>query len=218
VLLAIVALAGALALVVAGWASGGAFSSGASRIPKRFEVIDVADEGLPLETQRLIASLSEKLVRLGFARADHPARVPAFDGLGRQLSLVPFAHAAEGALFLMGVEARLPGRAELMLHIITPLTRGRRIETSTLGALQLIRPPGAVDLRVVLDAGSVEEIWSRHRRALTCYERGERETVAPAEWRVLAGAAYEAWVEAALRAQRLKLTGDGHCYRLRLPG
>ena len=100
-----------------------------------------------------------------------------------------------------------------MLHIITPLSGGRRVETTTLEPLESLIRPTDVDVRVVLDAESVEEIWSRHRLALNNHERAERVSVDPDHWRDLASSAYEGWLQAAVRSQRLQL--DGEMYKVR---
>jgi hypothetical protein len=116
----------------------------------------------------------------------------------------------------MGIEQHLLPRSELMLHMITPLTGKRRVETTTLGMLEtLARPPDTVDFRVVLDADTVEEIWSRHRLALSTHQRSERQVITPLEWRDHAAAAYDAWVQSAVRAQRLQLESNGQTYRVR---
>jgi hypothetical protein len=196
----------------------GLFSRGAGRIPKRLQVQEVAYADVTGDPRKHLDFLSDKLARLGFVRADHPFRIPLLQSIGYEVLLVPFANTEERAIFLMGIEARSFARVpDLMLHIVTPLSGDRRVETSTLGALQQFRAPPLVDLRVVLDAESVEEFWSRHRRALTTYERAERQQVSIGMWKPLVSAAYEAWVEAAVRAQRLRLSKDGLTYRVRAP-
>ena len=115
----------------------------------------------------------------------------------------------------MGIESRLVGQSPIMLHIITPLSGERRVETSTLVGLRALGRPPNVDAQVVADADTVEEIWSRHRLALTHHERSERLAVAPGEWRVHAARAYEAWLQSALSAQRLTLSAAGDAYVIR---
>jgi hypothetical protein len=213
--LLVAAVAGVTALIVERlFFGGGLFTGGAVRIPKRFVVKDVPTGDIPADARRPLDYLTEKLRRLGFAPADLPVRVPALQSVGHQVLLVPFAHPEESAIFLMGIESRLP-RTELMLHIVTPLKDGRRVETSTLAALRHVRPPESVDVRVVTDAESIEEIWSRHRRALMQYERSERLAIEPEGWKVPIAQAYDAWVEAAIRARRIQLSRDGSTYRLR---
>ena len=215
-LLGIIALAGLLAVgLVRLTLPRGVFSRGNGRIPKYFSVADITDGQIPADAQRPLAYLTEKLTRLGFVRADLPVHVPTMQTLRQRLLIVPFVHTGERTLFVMGIETRWPPRSELMLHLVTPMQDGRRIETSTLAALQQIRPPANVDLRVVLDADSVEEIWSRHRRAHTHNARGERDVIELDEWRTLMTLTYEGWLSAALRAQRLRLNKDGLTYRLR---
>ena len=153
---------------------------------------------------------------LGFRPSETAFRVPALERHKHQLLLIPFVHPHDQSLFLMGIDSRWSPRADLMLHILTPLTGDRRVETTTLGALQLIRPPVGVDLNVVLDADKVEEIWSRHRLALNRYERDARQPFGD-DWQELLRASYGSWVKAALRAQRLALTKDEAVYRLRAP-
>ncbi len=215
-LLAIIAVAGVLSMALVRLTHPkGVFSRGSGKIPKYFSVADVPDGQIPADARRPLTYLTDKLTKLGFVRADIPVHVPAMQTYRRQLLLVPFVHTDEQCMFIMGIESRWPPRSELMLHLITPLADGRRVETSTLGALQQIRPPANVDLRVVLDADTVEEIWSRHRRALSLYERRERMDIELDEWRVLMAITYEGWLAAALRAQRLSLNKDGLTYRLR---
>jgi hypothetical protein len=199
----------------------GLFSRGAGRIPKRLQVEELSYEDISGDPRKHLDFLSDKLGRLGFVRTDHPFRVPVLQSIGYEVLLVPFANTEERAIFLMGIEARSFARVpDLMLHIVTPMSGDvSRVETSTLGALQPqhVRTPARVDLRVVHDAESVEEFWSRHRRALTTYERAQRQPVSIANWKPLVSAAYEAWVEAAVRAQRLRLSKDGLTYRVRAP-
>jgi hypothetical protein len=71
-----------------------------------------------------------------------------------------------------------------------------------------------VSARVVLDAETVEQVWSRHRLALTEHERADRAPVDPAAWRRHAASAYEAWLQAGVRARRLTLATDGDGYRI----
>lgn len=195
--------------------TGGLFTGGAARIPKRFIVSDLATTEIPNDARRPLDYLSDRLKRLGFIPADLPVRVPALQSFGHRVVIVPFVHSGESAIFLMGIESRWAPRAELMLHILTPLRDGRRVETTTLAALRHLRPPESVDVRVVLDAGSVDEIWSQHRRALMKHERSARLPIDPGTWKVPVAQAYDAWVEAAVRAQRLKLSRDGAAYHLR---
>lgn len=195
--------------------AGGLFTGGAGRIPKRFIVSDLPTADIPSDARRPLDYLSERLKRLGFVPADLPVRVPALQSFGHRVVLVPFVHHGEHAIFMMGIESRWAPRAELMLHILTPLKDGKRVETTTLAALRHIKPPESVDVRVVLDAGSVDEIWSQHRRALMKYERAERLEIDAGHWKVPVAQAYDAWVESAVRAQRLRLSRDGATYHLR---
>jgi hypothetical protein len=179
-------------------------------------VKDIPNSDIPSSAKQPLEFLTSKLGSLGFRPADLPVRVPALQSFGYRLLLVPFAHVEESTFFLMGIEQHLLPRSELMLHIITPLNGRRRVETTTLGALEtLAHPPDTVGLRVVLDADSVEEIWSRHRLALSGHQRSERQTITPEEWRDHAAAAYDAWVQSAVRAQRLQLESNGQTYRVR---
>lgn len=169
---------------------------------------------IPRDARQPLSYLSERLGQQGFAAADQPVRVPELSGWGRQLLLVPFVHPGEHGLFVMGIESRLIGQSQIMLHIITPLGNGGRVETSTLRGLEdVVRPPG-VDIRVVTDADSVEEIWSRHRLALTRHERSARASVEGASWQRHAAAAYDAWLIAAVRSNRLTLNRAGDAYQI----
>lgn len=194
----------------------GLFSGGGrGRLPKHFVVMDIPSQDIPSGARRPLEFLTKKLISLGFAPADLPVRVPALQKFGYRLVLVPFVHVPDSTFFLMGIEQHLFPKTELMLHIITPLTGGRRVETTTLPALQMLAHPPHVEIRVVLDADSVDEIWSRHRLALQAHERAERAPVRPEEWRIFAAQAYEAWLQCGVRAQRLQLEANGETYRIR---
>lgn len=205
---------GALCITVWLQRPAGLFTGRSARLPRRLEA--VALEGrVPFDAQGPLDYLSERLERLGFRSAGGPTRVPAFDRTGHRLLLVPFVHDDERAYFLMGIESGVAPRSELMLHIVTPLEGNRRVETSTLPMLTEVRPPDAVQAQVVLDADSIDEIWSRHRRALLQHERKERSPVSPERWEEVARQAYESWLQAAVRAQRLVLEPDRDRYRVR---
>jgi hypothetical protein len=194
----------------------GLFSGGGrGRLPKHFVVKDIPSTDIPSGAKRPLDFLTKKLSSLGFRVADLPVRVPALQSFGYRLVLVPFVHESESTFFLMGIEQHLLPKTELMLHIITPLTEGRRVETTTLPALQNLAQPPRVESRVVLDADSVEEIWSRHRLALQTHERCERAPVSADQWRQYAAQTYEGWLQSGVRAQRLMLEADGETYRIR---
>ncbi len=190
-------------------------SSGQGRLPKRFELVELGGVKVPKDVREPLAYLSASLGRMGFIAVAEPLRAPAMTGFGRHLLLVPFIHPKEEALFIMGIESQVLGSSEMMLHIISPLSEGRSIETTTLtGLADMARPPG-VDARFVIDADSIEEIWSRHRLALTEHERSSRATVTATNWRKHAGATYDAWLRAALRANRITLDLRSNSYRIR---
>ena len=191
------------------------FAGSRGRLPKRFDVKDVPTGDIPADAQRPLDILTEKLARLGFEVADLPVRVPALQSFGYRLLIVPFVNEDECTVFLMGIEAGLHPRAHLMLHIITPLEGDRRVETTTLEPLEGLIRPVDVDVRVVLDAESVEEIWSRHRLALGEHVRADRTPVPAEGWREVCSAAYDGWVQAAVRSQRLQLEKNGEMYRIR---
>jgi hypothetical protein len=216
-ILLIVLLAGAAALLLrhllrpTGLLHGGS----GSLIPKELEVFDVAESDVPFDARQPLRYLGERLQTLGFERIHSTVRIPTRRYRNRQMLLVPFLHSKESALFLMGIEPGWPPRSELVLHIITPLTQARRVETSTLFGLTEIEPPSVVDINVVTDADSIEEIWSRHRRALTDYKRCERSAVPNSDWLSLVSSAYRDWVKAGLQAKRLSLTKNQTAYRFR---
>lgn len=211
--LVIVGVVGALLLL---WLGRPALlSGGRGRLPRRFEVTELDGVRVPLDARQPLAYLSERLGRLGFAPADLPVRVPSVSSRGCRLMLVPFVHREERALFIMGIESRWVGASQIMLHIITPLRGGRRVETSTLPGLREVMRPPEVEIRIVLDAESVEEIWSRHRLALTQHERADRDPIEPPSWRLHAARAYEDWLQAGLRSNRLMLDASGDAYRIR---
>jgi hypothetical protein len=194
----------------------GLFSGGGrGRLPKHFVVKDIPSNDIPSGAKRPLDFLTKKLTSLGFRVADLPVRVPALQSFGYRLLLVPFVHEGESTFFLMGIEQHLLPKTELMLHIITPLSEGRRVETTTLPALQNLAQPPRVESRVVLDAESVDEIWSRHRLALSSHERSERAPIMAEQWRQYAAQTYEAWLQSGVRAQRLMLEADGETYKIR---
>jgi hypothetical protein len=214
VALAVVAFTGVVVLLLR---PAGLFTGGRRRLPKRFLVEDLGGE-VPSAAHRPLEFLTKKLSSLGFVSAGPPVQVPALQSFGYQLLLAPFVNLEESTFFLMGIEQHILPRPELMLHIITPLSEGRRVETTTLAALQnLIQPQETVDLRIVLDADSVEEIWSRHRLALSTHERRDRAPVQAEQWRDFTATTYEAWLQSGVRAQRLQLEGNGEMYRVRTP-
>lgn len=214
VALAIFVLAG---LAAYGWLrrSAGLFTGRRARLPQALETSPVSGDAVPIDARAPLDYLTRRLEGLGFVPGGGPVRVPAFERAGHRLLLAPFVHVGEGAYFFMGIEAGVAPRSELMLHIVTPLTDGRRVETSTLPSLTAVRPPVAVDLRVVTDADSVEEIWSRHRRALTAYERKERAGATEGGWPSCVVETYRDWLQAAVRAHRLVLDPARGWYRVR---
>lgn len=192
---------------------GGLFTGGRVKIPRQFIVREIPTGDIPKDARVPLDYLSAKLQTLGFVRADMPVRVPALQSKLHRVLLVPFAHLEERSIFVMGIDDRFAPRAELMLYIVTPLEGGRRVETTTLGALKALRPQGS-DVEIVTDADSIEEIWSRHRRRLMSYERKERLAIEPEAWKIPVAQAYDAWVEAAVRAQRVRIA-DGSTYQIR---
>lgn len=192
------------------WAGRPALLNGRGHLPRRFTIRELDATRIPLDARQPLAYLSERLAACGF----EPAGVPSLVGRVRRLLLVPFVHLEERALFLMGIESRPLGPSQIMLHIISPLGGGRRVETTTLQGLESLVQPVGVEAGVVLDADTVEEIWSRHRRALTRHPRDLRLPIDPGEWPKYVEAAYEDWLRAALRARVLKLDSSGERYRI----
>lgn len=185
------------------------------RLPRRLSFERVEGAELPEDARAPLAFLRERLRPLGFTELDGPVLLTSLSQVGHRLWLVPFVHEDERAYFFLGIDAAVSPSSELAIHIVTPLVDDRRVETTTLEVLgQLIRPE-AVAAQVVLDAESVEEIWSRHRRALTRFERSERLEVRATDWPPLARAAYESWLRAAVRSQRLILDHRQQTYRVR---
>lgn len=195
--------------------SHGFYTDPSARLPKSLELKPTALERLPAAITRLGSVLGQKLVGAGFQPALGVWKVARGPRLSYRVYLFPFIHPGESSLFVMSVAGHWGHRPELMLHIITPLEGDRRVETSTLLALRELRAPPLVDLRVVVDASTVEEIWSQHRRALFDYQREERRPVDAEGWQALFGASYKAWLEAAVRAQRLRFAGSDQVYRVR---
>lgn len=186
-----------------------------SRLPRALELVAINEHELPDDARAPLAFLTGRLSELGFEEADTLASVPAMRRFGHRMYVAPFVHAHEQAYFLMGIESGLQPKSQLVLHIISCLDDGRRIETTTLEALDHLRPGAGVEAQVVLDAETVDEIWSRHRLALTQHRRELRRPARPDAWRGAALAAYEGWVQSAVRAQRLQLDADGEMYRVR---
>jgi hypothetical protein len=213
-LLAVAALLGILFLLRQGRAAG-LFTGGRGRLPRSFAVAPAQDADIPPEAALPIRYLGEKLASLGFVPASDPVQVPVLERRGYRLLLAPFAHLEERSYFLMGVEAGLGSGVHLMLHLVTPLIGDRRVETTTLAPLEVLARPPHVEAEVVLDAGSVEEVWSRHRRALSRHHRAERLPVSVEDWQAHVSACYEAWLQTGVRAQRLMLEPDGLTYRVR---
>lgn len=195
----------------------GLFTGRRARLPRRLRVESVGDADVPLDARSPLDYLSDRLERLGFARAAPVARAFGFGRAGQRLLVVPFVHEDEAAFFFMGIQAGRGARSELMLHIFTPLTESRSVETSTLFPLATLKPPRGTDFRVVEDAETVEEIWAHHRRALTAYERKERAPARAHDWQNRATTAYRDWLDAAVRAHRLVLDVRGDRYRVRSP-
>ncbi len=187
------------------------------RLPKHLELAYIPTGDIPADAQRPLGYLAGRLSDLGFEVADLPARIPALQRFGHRLLIVPFVHPGERAYFLMGIEAGLLPKTQLVLHIISLFTDERRVETTTLQALDLLSAPDNVQAQVVLDADTIDEIWSRHRRVLTEYERDLRAEALPDDWRTAAVLAYDGWIQSAVRAQRLQLEPDGIMYRVRNP-
>jgi hypothetical protein len=187
------------------------------RLPKHLELAYIPTGDIPADAQRPLGYLADRLSDLGFEVADLPARVPALQRFGHRLIVVPFVHPTERAYFLMGIEGGLLPKTQLVLHIISQFTDGRRVETTTLAGLGALTAPENVNAQVVLDADTIDEIWSRHRRALTDYERDLRAEVLPDNWRTVAVQTYDGWVQSAVRAHRLQLEPDGIMYRIRNP-
>ncbi len=193
----------------------GLISGGKGRLPKHFEVEEVSFKRIPEDAEEPLKFLTERLHALGFERASHSVEVTALAQGHYRVLLVPFAHESESALFFMGIESPGRQRAHLMLHIITPLSEGRRVETTTLEGLKELRQPPEVALQIVTEADSIDEVWSRHRRALAEHQRSERQAVRLGTWQTLAASAYEAWLRSAVLSQRLELEPSGTMYRLR---
>jgi hypothetical protein len=211
---ALAALLGIVGLLRLG-RSGGLFTGGRRRLPRAFEVAPVEAGQLPRDDAHLASYLGAKLAALGFVPAGSAVRVPRLERFGYRLFLTPFVHLEERAVFVMGSESGIGSGTQLMLHIVTPLDDGARVETTTLAPLEPLSRPPKVEAEVVLDAGSIEEIWSRHRRALSRHPRAARQPLIAEDWRAHAQASYEGWLQTGVRAQRLMLEPDGLMYRVR---
>ena len=211
--IAVFALIGVVLLLIAG--ARPLRFRGRPLLPKRFEGTALEAGAIPPDTEGPLQFLIIKLSQLGFECADEPMRVPSMDRFGYKLWIVPFVHLDEHSYFLLGIESGLGTQSHLMLHILTPLTEGRRVETSTLQPLEMLLRPPKVEAEIVLDADSVEELWSRHRKSLSRHVRADRAPVAADLWRAFMGEAYEGWVQSAIRGHRLQLSKNGTMYRIR---
>ena len=190
------------------------FSGGRHALPRTLELEPLDGIQVAKEADHLLLFLEERLRGFGFEQAAPVSRVQRPERSKYQYLVVPFVHADEAAVLLTAIETATHARAELMLHIVTRMSGGRTVETSTLNALGEIPPPAGVELEVVLEAGSIDEIWSLHRRALTRHARRERTPTPASDCIPLAQATYAAWIQAAVRAQRLQI-GKLGTYRVR---
>ncbi len=207
-------LTGALMVLLLARPRPPAVLGGAGWFPRRFDAFGPLMAPVPPDALRPLAYLTERLGFAGFSTVGLPLEVAGPRRGGRFL-LAPFVHSEERALFVMGIEVRRFGPCALMLHIVTPLAGGRRVETTTLPWIDTLPKPPGVEARVVLDADTVEEIWSRHRLALMGHARADREPVPVTAWQDLAASAYEAWLLAAFRAELVEVEPDGATVRVR---
>ncbi|MEM1025327.1 MAG: hypothetical protein AAGD10_20795 [Myxococcota bacterium] len=190
------------------------FTSLGTRIPRQLTL--AAHEGpMPIDVRAPVEYLGDRLSGLGFQALNPVMRLPDFERLGHRLLLFAHHHPQEHALFLMAIESGLVPDAQLMLHVLTPLDQGRRLETTTLAALGSISSPKGVTLTVALDVDRVEELWHRHRRGLASFERSERRPPSAADWPQEVAEVYASWLQAGVRAHRLVLDGRKARYRLR---
>lgn len=192
----------------------GLFTGGRARLPQALRLEPVSRDALPIDARAPVEYLGDRLSSFGFEPLDGPFRLPEFERFGHRLLLLAHHHRDESAVFLMGIEAGLLPTSELMLHVITPLSDGRRVETTTLAPLANVRSPAGVELSVAVDVARLEEMWSRHRRALTHFERRERTEVE--DWQELMNRAYVDWLRAGVRAERLFLDTQKLRYRVRV--
>ncbi|MBK8010559.1 MAG: hypothetical protein IPK13_04370 [Deltaproteobacteria bacterium] len=190
------------------------FSGGRHALPQKLDLVPLESDQVNEEASQLLGFLEGRLRGFGFERAGPISQALRPDRSKYRYLVVPFVQADEATVLLTAVETAAHARAELMLHFVTRMSGDRTVETSTLTGLGEIPPPPGVELVVVLDAGSVDEIWSLHRRALTRHARRERMPTAGADCIPLATATYAAWIQAAVRAQRLRLGKPG-TYRIR---
>jgi hypothetical protein len=209
--------AGVVALAIQYIYAAGFFESPGVRLPKDLRLTDVLSQPLPISAHRPIRALSDKLIKNGFSGLIGLWRAKGIRRFAHRVYLAPYVHEDESVLLLLTLVSSWRPRVEIMLHLITPLSDGRRVETSTLGVLRDIRPPTEVDYRSAADAVTVEELWSRHRRALTDYQRSERLPLQAEDWQTWVEASYASWLQAAIRAQRILLanTHTTSVYRIR---
>ncbi|MGF1508841.1 MAG: hypothetical protein ACFB9M_04975 [Myxococcota bacterium] len=203
------------AVGVAAWlwrAPAGVFTGGRVHLPQKLRIRPVTRSRVPRDATIPVAYLSQRLNDLGFRPYEPVLALPDFQRWGRRLVALAYVHPDERAVFLMAVASSWMGRSELMLHLITPLTGERRVETTTLSTLRRLGPPEKTTLNVVDEVERVEEVWSAHRMSLTNFERREREALRSVE--ELVRATYDGWLAAGVTAGRLALDPSTRMYRM----
>jgi hypothetical protein len=193
----------------------GLFTGRARRLPAQLECTPIDDAQLPSDAEAPVQYLSDRLAGLGFRRAPSLYHLPRFDRQGRKLILMVHVHPDESAAFFMGIEGGLLLHSQLMLHVLTPLTEGRRVETTTLSALAGLDPPAESTVTVVQNADRIEELWSAHRRQLADFERRERVDIEP--WLDHLNASYTGWLRAGVAARRLVVDPTERVYKVETP-
>lgn len=174
------------------------------RLPRRLQLRPATEAELPRVLQEVAAELKERWPQLGFEPPSMQVAEPA--GL-----LLAAVNPEERVLFMLVVDTE---DARFGLHAVTPLTDGRRAETTTIGGLgELLRPEG-VSLTLAEPETTLDAFWAAHRRSLMSFERKERAPI-PEDWGALAADVYGAWVRAGVRAQRLARDKDPRLLRLR---
>jgi hypothetical protein len=190
-------------------------TGGRGWLPKKVVIRSAESPRLPIDARRPLRVLRTKLTRLGFRLDLETAHLSRRITPRSHFVFIPFVHADERSLFLAIVEYSWLRASQLMVHVITPFDDEVQVETSSLPILANLPKPQGVRLEMALDVDSVEELWSRHRKALGNIERRLRTEWRPSEWCQVAEKTYQRWLQASVAARLLDENTPGDCYPVR---
>lgn len=180
------------------------------RLPGLLEFAPFKERKLRPDAQKARDFLNERLTRFGFEAA-HP--LMAITNADLKLALQTYVHPEERVFVYLGLE-QSGAETYLMLHVVTPLSEKRRVETTSLEFLHHLARPEGVALRFATDIDRVEQLYSLHRMALGQFARAERHPAEPNQWATYLQESYRGWLKAGVLAQRVRLNADGCSYRL----